>query len=520
MRRSYRLARRSFLASLGGAFGLQAMLRNLEASAQGQPPPPRLFVMHWPLGTVRYHYLPEGSGSTYTTSRILQPFEDAGLREDMIGLYGLSLYGIESGCGGGAEAGTVMVMTGTDVPGTRENGGEADDAVAGGPSFDQVFSNNVTALQTTGPGYANAIADARVDSLETSAQCLSYGYEQRVVAAARAGTECTVGGELTEAVPHLPTLSPFDLYTSLFGGFMPGQDDEALRLALLRRKSVLDYSIDELERMKTLAPASEAPRIDAHAEIVRGVEQALSEQLAPDGSVVCGVPGTPDPSLVGEQGSQFDYGYEATSEPDDPLHAQVGAAHTSIIRAAFQCDLIRVATFQWAPGNSHVSFGGLFPDDPDGNYMHNPLSHRVSSASYVQDSPPSDAYMAAVVEYLANVHTWYNTETAAILSSFKDSVDVFGANLLEYTIVPFVTETANAVHSWSPMPALIFGGRALGMQGGQFLNFEEAGTRPHNDFWMSIASALLQTNDPLAALASEVFVKDGVAPIEGLWMPP
>jgi len=38
----YRFARRSFLAGVGGAVGLKVLLRNLESSAQGLAPPPRL----------------------------------------------------------------------------------------------------------------------------------------------------------------------------------------------------------------------------------------------------------------------------------------------------------------------------------------------------------------------------------------------------------------------------------------------------------------------------------------------
>ena len=177
--RSYRLARRSFLLGLGGAVGLEVLLRNLEASAQGLASPPRLLVMFWPGGTIRYYFEPAGTGTDYTTSRILQPFEDAGLRDDLIVLYGLAARGIDAGCGGGAESGTVMAVTGTHVPGTRENGGEQDDGVAGGPSFDQIFLRNVPELQTRGKGYANAICDNRVDSHEVSARCLSYSYATR-----------------------------------------------------------------------------------------------------------------------------------------------------------------------------------------------------------------------------------------------------------------------------------------------------------------------------------------------------
>lgn len=523
MRRSYRLARRSFLAGIGGAFGLRILLRNLEAGAQETPPPPRFLMTHWPVGTIRYHFLPTGSGTTYTTSRILQPFEDAGLREDMIVLYGMHFRGIDAGCGGGHESGTPMATTGASVPGTRSNGGEADDGSAGGPSFDQIFLNHVPALQTPGIGYVNAICDARVDSQETSTQCLSYGYTTREIAAARVAGGCN-SGRITEAVPLLPELSPVQLYMQLFGGFMPGdptENQEALQRALIMRKSVLDYSLDELDAIRTLAPSDQASKIEQHASVIRKIEMQLSEQIE-NGSgpaMGCTPPEAPDPDLVGKTGSKFDYGSESTSTSDEDIHRQIGELHAGIIRSAFQCDIIRVATFQWSPGTNHVSFGGQFPDDPGAILMHHPLSHRIGNRSHTQEAPPTTDYEASVIEFLANIQTWYNAQTAAIIQSFKDATDVHGGNLLDHTVIPYITEVAETTHSRDPMPAMIFGGRALGMQGGQFQNFEGGG-RSVNDLWMTIAQAYLGTTDPLPTFAGEAFYQDGVSPIEGLWLPP
>jgi len=98
--RSYRFSRRAFLAGIGGAVGLELLLRNLEAAAQGTPPPPRFLMTHWPVGTVKYHFRPTGSGTNFTFSRILKPFETAGLREDMIVIWGLN-GNTGSGQGGG-----------------------------------------------------------------------------------------------------------------------------------------------------------------------------------------------------------------------------------------------------------------------------------------------------------------------------------------------------------------------------------------------------------------------------------
>ncbi|HEY3500053.1 MAG TPA: hypothetical protein VGK73_35430, partial [Polyangiaceae bacterium] len=116
---------------------------------------------------------------------------------------------------------------------------------------------------------------------------------------------------------------------------------------------------------------------------------------------------------------------------------------------------------------------------------------------------------------------WYNTETAALIAELKNATDALGGNLLDHTIIPHVTEVAEPSHTRSPLPALIFGGKALGMQGGQFQNLSPL--KNHNCLWVSIAQAYFRTDDPLAAdgpLAEDNFVKNGVAPIPGLWAPP
>ena len=174
--KGYRFARRSFLRGIGaGAVGLRVMLRNLEAMAQGAAAPPRFLMTHWPVGTIRYLFLPAGltTGASQlanlTLPGILEPFK--GLSGDTIVLYGLNSGGYH-GFGGGHESGTPQATTGARTPGTRANGGETDDAVAGGPSWDQILLKAVPGLARPGVGYANAICDARVDSLETSTQCL------------------------------------------------------------------------------------------------------------------------------------------------------------------------------------------------------------------------------------------------------------------------------------------------------------------------------------------------------------
>ncbi len=532
--RSYRYARRAFLSSIGGAFALQILLRDFEAMAQSAAPPPRFLLTHWPVGTIKYMFLPNGGaapqgvGSISEFSRILKPFEDAGLKDDMSLIWGLRDTG-DAGGGGGHEAGTPMTTTGTSCPGTRQNGGEGDDGVAGGPSWDQIFLEEVADDATTGAvslkrpgiGYANAICDERIDSQETSTRCLSYGYQTQQV------QSVNPGGMITENVPLLPELSPAQLYMKLFTGFMPGgstpSNMETARRALVARKSVLDYCLRELDQLKTVAPGAEAQKIEIHAEVCRKIEMQISDLL--NGDVMtpsgCVVPEAPDPNIVGESGSKFDYSNPTTSTADDEIHHEIGKLHAGILLAAFQCDILRVATFQWSPGTNHVSFKGQYPGETDTIYMQHPLSHRINGKpkSETFEGPSSDPAVQEVMEFLANVQTWYNEKTAEIINMFKNAVDPFGGNMLDYTIIPLVTEVAEQNHSRSPKAAYIFGGKALGMQGGKYVNFEGSGNRAHNDLWATIAQAYFQTSDPMSKL-SALNLSSTPNPIDGLWVKP
>jgi len=504
----YRFKRRAFLGTLGGAVGLKVLLQNLEASALGATSPPRFLLMHWPGGTARYHYLPASTApGDHVSSRILAPFQ-------ILSHKAITLYGLRhnmTGSGGGHEDGTVFATTGANSPGTRDNMGEADDGVAGGPSFDQIFLRRVPELQRPGLGYVNAICDARVDSYEISAQCLSYAYETQEVLSARPG------GMITEHVPLMPELSPSMLFAKVFGTFMPGGDSEAALRALRLKKSVLDSALGELDTVRSLTPSSEWPKIDAHTDAIRRVEIELQDGLE---GLNCMLPAAPDASLIAQTGnSNIDYGNPQTDVDYSPMLERIGKAHLGIIRAAFQCDLIRVATFQWCPGINHVSFAGMYPADPTAIFMHHPLTHRVAGYQFFVGPAPATEPDRSLYEFFVNVQTWFNQKTADVLVEFATTADVYGGNLLDHTIVPFVTESAEPTHSRSPLPALIFGGQALGMQSGQLQNFVSA-PRSHNDLWMTIAQAYLKTTDPLSVLADEVFVKTDVTPIEGLWSPP
>lgn len=519
--KSYRFARRSFLAAVGGAVGLRVMLDNFEAMAQGATSPARFLLTHFPVGTLRQAFLPQGSGADYTPSGIIKPFEDAGLRDAMTVFYGFSDSHLTCPGGGGHESGTPFTTTGCSAAGTRANGGERDDGTAGGPSFDQIFLERVPDLKRPGVGYANAICDARVDSNETSTQCLSYGYTERSINSA------TPGGNIMEHTPLLPELSPSKLYANLFSNFMPGGNTGANQAAALKalrlKRSVLDFSMSELNKVKTLAPGAEAPKIEVHTEAIRKVEQQLASQIESGGisdGDECTVPVAPAGNLAGGSGNS-PYSTSNLSTDDAPTHREVALAHSAILMAAFQCDILRVGTFQFSPGTNHVSFKGMWPSDPNRIAMHHPVSHmNPFLGGAASQARPASGEARDIYDFLVNVQTWYNSLLAEILVRFKDAKDAFGNPLLDYTVVPYVTEVGEANHSRGPKPAFLFGGGKLGLKHGTFQNFQQQ--RPQVDLYLTAAQALFQSTDIQEALKDERFWNDnrnaGVIP--GLWESP
>jgi len=475
--RSYKLARRSFLQAIGGAAGLQAMLRNAEAQDAGAVSPSRFLVVHHPVGTVRTGWLCQGSGTTFTFSEILKPFETAMLKGDMIILDGINMASTP-GPGGGHEKGTVVMATGAPTKWTRTGQTETDDAMAAGPSIDQLLLSTSPKLQGTSFKSIQALCDDRIDHQEISCRCITYDIVQRPQPGiAGAG----VTGASYENTPMRPTLRPLELYTRVFGTVMPGGTTDALARARAAKKSVLDFSLRELARIRTLAPASQKSVLDAHEAAIRDLEKELDGQ----GSVTavgCGIAmPPPDVGAVLDDGKDHAETVQVT-QADDTLHQQIGEYHQAIIRAAFKCDLTRTATFQWSPGTNHIAFKGLHPDNVAGIYTHHPVSHQVAAG----DIDAAPASRNAHVQYLVNVENWYNTRMSEFLNTLKTTVDVFGNPLLDNTVIPYVTEVSRATHEWNPMPLVIFGGKNLGFKGGQFLTFSG---RPYADFLLTLAQA-------------------------------
>ncbi len=450
------LTRRKFLYGLGGAAGLASWLDRAIALEQGLLNPRRFIVYHRPVGTVQTHWWPEGTGtdlSAYQMSRILTPLTPH--LGNMVMLRGLGLPHRGS-TGGGGERGLVLSMTGRRCPHLYAGNG-GDDPMAEGPSVDQLLVRRSAVLQYAPVQSVSVSCDERADTPgEVSTRHLSYSGPR---------------------MPIRPFYQPLETYQRIFGTLVSAREQKSgLQQALAARRSVLDFALRDLQRMRDVAPAAQWDKLDAYEDAVRQVERKLAETITP---ATCGMAEPPSTIPVNTRLTPY-HSDNNSPEQDDLVLDQIGELHAAVIRAAFKCDLNRVATFQWAPASNHVSFGGMWLPDLTLNKVHHPFSHKPATPE--------------VVEFLTRVEEWFAERLAVFIQSLKDTTDITGKPLFANTVLAYITEVGEKNGSWDNMPWLLLGGSDTGIRGGQMWTHD--GTQPSsatsprmrstNDFWMSL----------------------------------
>lgn len=519
---SYKMARRSFIRGLGGSAALLVpLLRTIESRAAGAAPPLRFLVIHHPLGASPglSGWRPNASATTtsFTLPSESAPF--APLQSKMVMIDGLNIITASKKSGGNNggqnthEGGIVAIMTGVPTLGPI---GQQDHA-AGGASIDQVLLAQSPLLggaavpmdQRTSFGSLQLAADIRSDRDEVGPRVLSYlpPTNNSDVGAARQ--------------PMYPETQPVNTFKRIFGGATPTGTDMT---ALLNRKlSVLDFMSKDLARMKTLIPSSEKIKMDTHADAIKQLETSIRTNL---GSATGGtgatcmkpaMPATFNANGAGQSGSKLSgVDYYVSGNSSSHPHIDLGRAQLSLIKAAFTCDLVRVATFMWSAGTNWVVFpgtvnGASIKGNPQSS-AHHPPSH---------SDPTGDA---ATRDWLNQVNIIYSQQTAAALMEFDAAKESDGTSLLDNMVVPYVTEVARAWdHDQHNVPFIVFGGKNSKLKGGTFVKTTGSlpqqtsatasggsGNRPFNDMWLTLMPIFGVTMNSLGAASQSTGPITGV----------
>jgi hypothetical protein len=513
---SYKFARRSFLRGLGGSAAVMVpLLRSIEARAAGAAAPLRFLVVHHPLGATPdlSGWRPKASGTTTSFTLPVESAPFAPVQPYMCMIDGLNVIAATSGKDttgnhGGQnthEGGMVAIMTGVPTLGSTSQ----QDHCAGGPSIDQVLLQKSSVLG--GPSFPNPTpfgslqlaADVRSDRNEVGPRVLSY------LAPLSGQSDPSKARQ-----PLYPETSPLNTFNRIFGGAMPTGTTTSQLLS--QKMSVISYLQADLARLQGLVPSSEKDRITAHADAINQLQKTLQATYgggmggSGGGGATCAKPTAPPSFSNTASGTQTSNGvstslagvdYYVPNQPTSHPHADLGMAQLRLIKAAFQCDLVRVATFMWSAGTNWVVFPGAFQGATiRGNLQstpHHPPSH---------SDPSGDP---ATAGWLNQINQFYSQATSTILQEFATTPDVDGNMLIDNTVIVYLTEVGRAWdHNQTNMPLMVFGGKNTKVKGGTYLKVSGgslptrdggSGNRPFNDLWLALAPVFGVTMSSLGA---------------------
>jgi hypothetical protein len=453
---TFRVGRRGLLTGIGAGVA-QMFWRPLIAQAQGVAPQ-RFLLVHRPCGSWPKQFFPTGpAGSDYALTPLLESF--AGLREKMLVAKGVSCPRTDDQNGDRHGMGMMTMLAGTDVvmpPGTSRDDREDTNSkaiTAGSPTIDQYALAKVRALQGT-----------RFPSIQLAGTARS-GQNQSFTCL----TTISYGGPSKPLFGEARSQTAFNniLGAVMVGGGRP-VDPAIIARQQAQGKSVLDFVLGDLKRLKTQIPAAQNPKLDEHVGAIRLLEQRITSEPPPL------LAGCIKPTLVPEPKRSG----KGVSD-DEAAHIAISTNMLAIIRCAFQCDVTRVASFTFADGNNGMRPKSYVPGASfsiEGEH-HGDVSHGGDGADAVKGKVETDKL--------------YGDLTAAALlemDKVPEGDPAAKTTLLDNTLTFYFSECSiGDEHSTNDMPSLLFGGKFLNLNVGNYV------TNPspiyQNDVWTTLLNA-------------------------------
>ena len=376
--------RRHFLRGLGASIAVP-LLPSLApgafaAASAGRPGltpsgmPLRTAFFFFPNGSIPQKWWPDQEGADFAFSPSLAPLEPLRRHVQILG-------GLENrnGEGGPDGAGDHARGVGTFLTGVRLRKSATD--LRAGVSIDQIMARHLA-------------AETRLPSLELSCDAV------RKSGACDSGYSCAYQFNLSwsgPSSPVAPEANPRQLFERLFGSGTPEERAAAFLRRQARRKSVLDFVMEDARAMQRRLDARDNEKLDQYLTGLREIEQRL------DRAETFGPP--PDPGVPAPAGVPADYGEHIALMAD-------------LLVMAFRTDTTRVATFLLAHDGSNRAFPQI--GVPEG---HHDISHH-------QNKPE-------LMDKVAQIDRWYAAQFAAFLTKMEGAKDADGTSLLHNSMIVF-----------------------------------------------------------------------------------
>lgn len=386
VRNPHRMNRRALLKTLGTTTLLAPFARY--SSARAQPAEiDNLFIVTYPDGLTG-PWQPTGRGSTFTFSPMLKPLEP--YRDQLLIIDGLQ--GGTSNLVLAHSEGTVSLWTGSKNFASLFS-------YATHPSIDQVVADHIGG-QSVYKSLHAGVQSNRISFINTPYVHYS-GPEQPVPA---------------EDDPNVL----YRLLANVIGG--GDKPDAELERMRLEQRSVLDYVTGELHAVKAKIAAEDRPKLEQHADRIRGLERTLDT-----GGIGAGCRPPTDPRLT-KEAAFADSNFEVTAR-----------VQCDLLALALQCGLTKVVTLQYSNTDCQLIIDRLNTSRSLHGAAHDQGSTEAERIEWSQFCVDTFSY---VLERLAN-------------TPMEN-----GLTLLDKTLVVIGSEMAISAHTNHPIPFFVAGGQS------------------------------------------------------------
>jgi hypothetical protein len=254
--------------------------------------------------------------------------------------------------------------------------------------------------------------------------------------------------------------SPWRAYRDLIG-LGPTPDQQATRLLVERRRSVLDLVGGRLELLRNRRlSAADKSKLDLHFTAVRDLEKSLATQ----GMMKCELPG--------DRAKQLEQ-FPATKLDEDPSFPIINRMHLDVMALTFACDLNRVALLMMGDeaGGPVFHFDGLTH-----TYAQHPLSHGTRGEATDSGDVPDFR------RFLSDIDRWHATQMKYLMQKLDGYTEGMGT-LLDQTLVVWMNSMTNGQsHSSADTPIILGGSLGGYFKTGKYSNVADSNSKrkPHN----------------------------------------
>jgi hypothetical protein len=420
------LSRRTFLRGVGACIALptlESLLSggNLFAAGAGGKTAPlavtpsgmplRMAFIQFANGANQERWMPKGAGSDYELNETFAPVNELKDKFQVISnLHHNQAKNLGDGPGDHARAGAAFL---TGVHAWKTNGAK----LKLGVSVDQIAAEKIGDL-------------TRIDSLQLGTE------PGRLYGSCDTGYPCAYQYNLSwasETTPLPPEVNPRLVFERLFGSADAGGATEAAA-RLARRKSVIDFVLDDVKRLNTRLGRNDRAKVDEYLGAVRKLERQIekAERFR----------------LPAAQGDA-----PAESYAEHREHVEI---MYELIALAFETDSTRVVTFPvaWEGSNRPFLELGILEG-------HHYLTHHSGNEEKILK--------------VAKIERWYMERFATFLRRLDAMKDPDGTSVLQNSMIVYGSAVGDGNrHNHDELPVVLAGGGGGTVHAGRHFRLKDS----------------------------------------------